>query len=274
MRFSSKPAILSATGAWGFYYYGYRFYDPLNQRWLNRDPIGERGGIGLYGYVSNRANQSVDPLGLSDHNRPPVMIVLPPQGHPTVVYGPPRAEPTCYHGRGGPPAEVILAIAGIFLEPLDWIMTVGEIVDDPRNPWSYAGLVPFVPSAVGKACKVAKAGPELLLDSNVVIGQGKQFVASGENVVKAAISDTEIANLVNQGRIKMPGAASQIPSVPNSLNVDLRINVRAQLTPKAKGNFADGVIGATSIERGSTLITHDQALINAVKALGGDARKP
>jgi hypothetical protein len=32
MRFSSKPAILSATGSWGFYYYGYQFYDPLNQR--------------------------------------------------------------------------------------------------------------------------------------------------------------------------------------------------------------------------------------------------
>jgi predicted nucleic acid-binding protein len=54
----------------------------------------------------------------------------------------------------------------------------------------------------------------------------------------------------------------------------LRINVRGQLTPKLRGNFADGVIGATSIERGSTLITHDQALIDAVNALGGAARKP
>jgi predicted nucleic acid-binding protein len=40
------------------------------------------------------------------------------------------------------------------------------------------------------------------------------------------------------------------------------------------GNFADGVIGATAIERGSTLVTHDQALIDAVNALGGSARKP
>ena len=27
----------------GFYYYGYRFYDPLTQRWSNRDPIQEPG---------------------------------------------------------------------------------------------------------------------------------------------------------------------------------------------------------------------------------------
>ena len=31
----------------------------------------------------------------------------------------------------------------------------------------------------------AKTAPELKLDSNVVIGQGKQFLASGQNVVKA-----------------------------------------------------------------------------------------
>src|SRR5690606_33049840 len=90
----------------------------------------------------------------------------------------------------------------------------------------------------------AKTTPELLLDSNVVIGQGRQFLASGQNVVKASISDVEIANLVRHGRISMPGAANQIPSVANSLNVDLRINVRGQLTPKLRGNFADGVIGA------------------------------
>ena len=40
-RFSSKE--------WndndGLYYYGYRFYDPNLQRWLNRDPIGECGGL-------------------------------------------------------------------------------------------------------------------------------------------------------------------------------------------------------------------------------------
>ena len=37
----------------GFYSFGYRFYDPATQRWLNRDPIQENGGLNLYGYVCN-----------------------------------------------------------------------------------------------------------------------------------------------------------------------------------------------------------------------------
>jgi RHS repeat-associated protein len=48
----------------GFNYYGYRFYDPGAGRWLNRDPIGERGGLNLYGMVGNDAVGRVDVLGL------------------------------------------------------------------------------------------------------------------------------------------------------------------------------------------------------------------
>jgi RHS repeat-associated protein len=64
MRFSSKPAIFSATGAWGFYYYGYRFYDPGMQRWLNRDPIEEEGGGNLYGFIANNPVNDLDAFGL------------------------------------------------------------------------------------------------------------------------------------------------------------------------------------------------------------------
>ena len=34
-------------------YYGYRYYDPVTGRWPSRDPIEERGGINLYGFVGN-----------------------------------------------------------------------------------------------------------------------------------------------------------------------------------------------------------------------------
>lgn len=39
-------------------------YDPLEGRWLQRDPIGENGGINLYGYVYNNPVIGIDPLGL------------------------------------------------------------------------------------------------------------------------------------------------------------------------------------------------------------------
>jgi RHS repeat-associated protein len=39
-RFSSKEFHVNS----GMYYYGYRFYDPYLQRWINRDPIQEQPG--------------------------------------------------------------------------------------------------------------------------------------------------------------------------------------------------------------------------------------
>jgi RHS repeat-associated protein len=43
----------------------YRAYDPATGRWLSRDPIGEDGGINLYGYVSNNPVNLWDPTGES-----------------------------------------------------------------------------------------------------------------------------------------------------------------------------------------------------------------
>ena len=48
----------------GFYYYGFRYYDPVTGRWLNRDPLGEAGGLNLYGFVGNDPINSIDLLGL------------------------------------------------------------------------------------------------------------------------------------------------------------------------------------------------------------------
>lgn len=84
-RFSSKYW----DGETGFYYYGYRFYNPDAGRWLNRDPIGEKGfnvlrrqhrgpvftkrsasgsrlyDYNLYAFVQNSPVDAVDYLGLA-----------------------------------------------------------------------------------------------------------------------------------------------------------------------------------------------------------------
>jgi RHS repeat-associated protein len=75
LRFSSKPVLLSSTGAWGAYYYGFRFYDPGTQRWLNRDPGEEADGDeNLYRFNLNNPLLSADP----DGRRPNAMCIFSP----------------------------------------------------------------------------------------------------------------------------------------------------------------------------------------------------
>jgi RHS repeat-associated protein len=50
--------------ATGLSYYGYRYYSPTLGRWITRDPLGESGGINLYGFVGNCPVNFVDPFGL------------------------------------------------------------------------------------------------------------------------------------------------------------------------------------------------------------------
>jgi RHS repeat-associated protein len=72
----------------GFGYYGYRFYDPNLQRWLNRDPLGEHGGINLFGFVGNSPIDSYDAFGKQDKRRKPrigepgYITPLPPERPP------------------------------------------------------------------------------------------------------------------------------------------------------------------------------------------------
>lgn len=60
-RFSTKYEDLET----GLLYYGYRYYSASTGRWLSRDPIGELGGLNLYGFVGNDGVNYADYLGLA-----------------------------------------------------------------------------------------------------------------------------------------------------------------------------------------------------------------
>jgi RHS repeat-associated protein len=59
-RFSSKEHHDRS----GLVYYGYRWYAPELQRWVNRDPIEEEGGINLHRFASNEPIGRIDFEGL------------------------------------------------------------------------------------------------------------------------------------------------------------------------------------------------------------------
>ena len=49
----------------GLVYYNYRHFNPLDGRWINRDPLQEKGGWNLYRIVKNMINMAWDSLGMA-----------------------------------------------------------------------------------------------------------------------------------------------------------------------------------------------------------------
>ena len=58
-RFSTK----FLDDEYNLYYYGYRYMEPKQGFWLNRDPIGEQGGPNLYSFIANNPVCMVDKDG-------------------------------------------------------------------------------------------------------------------------------------------------------------------------------------------------------------------
>lgn len=60
VRYSGKE-----RDATGLYYYGFRYYAPWQQRWLNPDPVGAIDGLNLYAMVGNNPLTFRDANGLN-----------------------------------------------------------------------------------------------------------------------------------------------------------------------------------------------------------------
>src|SRR5476649_732567 len=61
------------------------FYDAGMQRWLNRDPIQEIGGINLFAYVEEDSVNEIDPFGFDDANKGGGITVSNPYKDPTKI---------------------------------------------------------------------------------------------------------------------------------------------------------------------------------------------
>ncbi len=116
----------------GLYYYTYRFYSPGIERWMNFDPIGERGGVNLYCFVKNNSISYIEFLGLSWQdqyvddgsdlgniigissgipNAADIPVLFPEQ-HPIPPFFPSRETPAIFDGLPDCPCEIPLDCNG------------------------------------------------------------------------------------------------------------------------------------------------------------------
>ncbi len=127
-HFSSKFTDIET----GLNYYGYRYYDPGNGRWLGRDPIGEQGGENLYGMVGNNLNLTLDVLGLTGCS-----AKKPPPSSTRTADGTCSCDILIYFGHAGNSANFWIDFKKKFPKAFETItfgdMECGEAGNDGMN---------------------------------------------------------------------------------------------------------------------------------------------
>jgi RHS repeat-associated protein len=147
-RFSTKPQDLIT----GLYYYGYRWYDPLTGRWPSRDPIGERGGVNLYGFLANSPITIMDVIGASPYpgiyqnlnhlENDPARLAIHKATRADLAEG--EWDSSDEAGRYGASAAAFLTIHG------------PRRLEDPRDPDPETSLVSIV-EYFGRICCKSRA---------------------------------------------------------------------------------------------------------------------
>jgi RHS repeat-associated protein len=172
-RFSSKDSHERS----GLLYFGFRFYEPTFQRWINRDPIEESGGINLYSYVRNNPINNADPFGWAeDVNRPAVSVVSGPLGG-IASYGPPTPDPRITaHDRD--PGEYAIGFRDFWFSEDYGTAPNGEPILGGTPPVPGAGLIK-------KFCKIRKVpGRDGATSSIIKEVQDGQTISVTHQVVK------------------------------------------------------------------------------------------
>ena len=154
-RFSSKEIHPSS----GLYYYGYRFYDSNTQRWLNRDPIEEAGGVNLYRFVGNAPLGNVDTEGESIFSIPTGGQNAPPVMPPATIFQPlPGPAPAVVQDTLSPGGVRYPGSYNALVNPAFWGTEMGETIND----FNSAVITPLLPFPFGSIrCRAAAKTPAL-----------------------------------------------------------------------------------------------------------------
>jgi RHS repeat-associated protein len=119
----------------------FRAYDSDSGRWLNRDPIGERGGLNLYGYVGNNPISYVDPLGLFVNVENPIVNpggpmaadILDPQLASQLTPGEVLTPFISYAALAGAVAGIGAVVDAYGASILGWLGLGGAAAESPQG---------------------------------------------------------------------------------------------------------------------------------------------
>jgi RHS repeat-associated protein len=158
-RFSSKQYHIQS----GLTYYGRRYYEPSLHRWLNADPLGERGEINLYRFLENAPTRNIDAHGL-------ILTYLPKDTWR-------HWEWECYGHCG--PGYWNDAFNGYGMEPFDY----GSQQSGSQTPGDAMRQVPIIGKLLGPAIDILdsafRLAGGLLLFSSTLLGQGVSLAVHG-----------------------------------------------------------------------------------------------
>ena len=119
---------------------GHRFYAPDLGRFLNRDPIGFKGGANLFQYAGGRPTQAIDPRGLEQHS-----VGFYNDGGTDADRLP-----------GMTPSELSMLtqmLVTTFYEPADYAMMAYEIKTEGFSPWMLLAALPVISYGLFKGGK-------------------------------------------------------------------------------------------------------------------------
>jgi RHS repeat-associated protein len=230
MQFSSMPVHGQSgiVGYWG------RAYDPNLQRWLQRDPIGEAGGINLYGFVGNNPLGNVDPFGLA--------------------YGD-WYDPRTY-GFGGPSGAQTLPNGDLYMPPAPL-----------PNPNTFGALHGIDLSITGGQLPgdfIADRAMDVAKDSALAMSMFAGLGEEEEGAEAAGGLWKWLKGLASKCKKKPTGLPKIMGHTPSLRNPELVGRIKADmLAGRYRFNSPEGIIAGVEDQNGVIYLTEGQHRMNA-----------
>ena len=217
----------------GDYYFGHRFYEPLLSRWLNRDPIGERGGANLYGFVGNSPLGVVDPFGWQSCTN---------SGHKNWAYRLGHALGSLAYGNpGGPPPDSYAALRDEELGPsgVDFADLVGVTADVAASVAETAAplLIPgggIAEETGAEVVEVAEAAETTLSSDIVATFSGGKYTST---VLQQDLTAYRYSGGISQASGRFLTTADTVSQISSPVSASIALNLPVGATAQTLNAF-------------------------------------